>query len=247
MRKSASLGNARDTVTEPRRYKSQIPHPPWTEPDPDCLCDVFEWSTPPGRHAVSDRTSGSFVPTSTAFLGWSALRGQLCLRHRCSIKTRARLWRTPGSLRPGDPPDPQLIHFPRREPAALPAWSVLPQEIIMTSDLLHASFLISALAASECLATAIVNSTASGNGRSGFLSGVLQIALHLLTCGMSQYMWSVSASARPSRASSPSPFLGAYSTLRLWSPKCLTSVRSKPWHLRHWQGNPEIAVKPVST
>ena len=44
------------------------------------------------------------------------------------------------------------------------------------------------------MATAIVNSTASGNGRSGCLSGVLQIALHLLTCGMSQCMWSVSTS-----------------------------------------------------
>jgi hypothetical protein len=108
---------------------------------------------------------------------------------------------------------------PDEVPAAPPAWSGPPQEIITTSDLLYASLLMSLLAAfvamlgKQWLNRYLRHTGGSAIERCGdrqrkfdglekwpfrwFIESLpimLQIALLLLACGLSRYMWSVNTS-----------------------------------------------------
>ena len=108
---------------------------------------------------------------------------------------------------------------PDEDPTAPPAWDGPPAEIITTSDLLYASLLMSLLAAfvamlgKQWLNRYLRHKGGSMVERCGdrqrkfdglerwpfrlFIESLpimLQIALLLLTCGLSRYMWSVNAS-----------------------------------------------------
>ena len=109
--------------------------------------------------------------------------------------------------------------FPDEEPAIPPAWGGPPQEIITTLDLLYASLLMSLLAAfvamlgKQWLNRYLRHAGGSVVERCGdrqrkfeglqkwpfrlFIESLpimLQIALLLLTCGLSRHMWSVNTS-----------------------------------------------------
>lgn len=108
---------------------------------------------------------------------------------------------------------------PGENPAAPPAWNGPPREIITASNLLYASLLMSLLAAfvamlgKQWLNRYLSHTGGSMTERSGdrqrkfdglkkwpfrfFIEGlpiILQIALILLACGLSRYMWSVNTS-----------------------------------------------------
>jgi hypothetical protein len=108
---------------------------------------------------------------------------------------------------------------PNEDPAAPPAWNGPPTEIITTSDLLYASLLMSLLAAFVAmLGKQWVNRYLRHAGGSmvercgdrqrkldglekwpfylfiGSLPVMLQLALLLLACGLSRYVWSVNTS-----------------------------------------------------
>jgi len=105
---------------------------------------------------------------------------------------------------------------PNEDPAAPPAWNGPPAEIVSTSDLLYASFLVSLLAAfvamsgKQWLNRYLRHAGGSVIERCGdlqrkfdglekwpfrfFVEGfpiMLQVALLLLTCGLSRYMLSI--------------------------------------------------------